>query len=68
MKHNVRASPVRARVRCTTRGILLKPMAADIDTWCRELDRFSGIPFMVEGRHQPLMPRAKKTFALTRGG
>ena len=31
-------------------GILLEPMATDIDAWYAELDRFAEVPFMEEGR------------------
>jgi hypothetical protein len=29
-----------------------------IDAWFTEMDRFSGVPFMEEGRNQPPMPCA----------
>jgi antitoxin VapB len=53
----------RVRVRRVKEGILLEPMAADIDTWFAELDRFADIPFMEEGRQQPPMPPAKDGFS-----
>ena len=37
-------------------GILLEPMALDVDAWLAELDRFADVPFMEDGRHQPPMP------------
>lgn len=43
-------------------GILLEPMVTDIDAWFAELDRFSDVPFMENGRRQPLMPEAKDLF------
>jgi antitoxin VapB len=49
------------RVRRVKRGILLEPIAADIDAWFGKLDRFAGVPFMEDGRRQPPMP---KTFSL----
>ena len=47
------------RVRRVERGLLLEPIATDIDAWFAALDRFADIPFMPEGRHQPPMPPAK---------
>jgi antitoxin VapB len=46
----------RVRVRRVEGGILLEPMATDIDAWFAELDRFAGVPFMEDGRRQPPMP------------
>jgi antitoxin VapB len=53
----------RVRVRRVATGILLEPMAADIDAWFAELDRFADVPFMEDGRRQPPMPQAKDLFA-----
>lgn len=53
----------RVRVRRVKSGILLEPMATDIDAWLAELDRFAGVPFMEDGRRQPPMPAAKDAFA-----
>jgi antitoxin VapB len=53
----------RVRVRRVEGGILLEPMAADLDTWFAELDRFADVPFMEEGRQQPPMPEAEDPFA-----
>ncbi|HEU0156452.1 MAG TPA: hypothetical protein VFQ82_10305 [Stellaceae bacterium] len=52
----------RVRVRRVGNGILLEPMAADIDAWLQELDRFDNVPFMEEGRQQPPMPPAPDMF------
>jgi antitoxin VapB len=52
----------RVRVRRVERGILLEPMVTDIDAWFAELDRFADVPFMEEGRQQPLMPTAENLF------
>jgi antitoxin VapB len=49
----------RVRVRRLRNGILLEPMAADLNAWLRELDRFADVPFMEEGRRQPPMPPPK---------
>jgi antitoxin VapB len=46
----------RVRVRRVEGGILLEPIVTDIDAWFRELDRFSHVPFMEDGRRQPPMP------------
>jgi len=40
----------RVRVRRGESGILLEPMATDIDAWYAEFDRFAEVPFMEEGR------------------
>ena len=40
----------RVRVRRLERGILLEPMATDVDAWFAALDRFADVPFMEEGR------------------
>jgi antitoxin VapB len=52
----------RVRVRRVESGILLEPMVTDIDAWFAELDRFADVPFMEEGRQQPLMPAAENLF------
>jgi antitoxin VapB len=46
----------RVRVRRVEGGILLEPMATDVDAWFAELDRFADVPFMEDGRRQPPMP------------
>lgn len=52
----------RVRVRRVANGILLEPIAADLDSWLAELDRFADVPFMEEGRRQPPMPPPKDLF------
>jgi antitoxin VapB len=52
----------RVRVRRVDRGILLEPMAKDIEAWFAELDRFADVPLMDDGRRQPPMPAAKDLF------
>ena len=52
----------RVRVRRVKSGILLEPMATDLDAWFAELDRFADVPFMEEGRRQPSMPEPKDPF------
>jgi antitoxin VapB len=52
----------RVRVRKTRRGILIEPLAADLDAWFAELDRTAPLPFMEEGRRQPPLPRPKNGF------
>ena len=49
----------RVRVRRLGNGILLEPIATDVDAWFTELDRFADIPFMEDGRRQPPMPDAE---------
>jgi antitoxin VapB len=53
----------RVRVRRVEAGILLEPMATDIEAWFAELDRFADVPFMEDGRRQPPMPEAEDLFA-----
>ena len=52
----------RVRVRRVKSGILLEPIVTDIDGWFGELDRFADVPFMEEGRQQPVMPDAENLF------
>ena len=52
----------RVRVRRVEGGILLQPMATDIDAWFAELDRFADVPFMEDGRRQPPMPDTEELF------
>jgi antitoxin VapB len=52
----------RVRVRRVEGGVLLEPMATDINAWFAELDRFADVPFVEEGRRQPPMPPTKKLF------
>jgi antitoxin VapB len=53
----------RVRVKRVEGGILLEPMVTDIDAWLAELDRFSDVPFMEDGRREPPMPEAEDLFA-----
>ncbi len=53
----------RVRVRRVAGGILLEPIMTDLDAWFAELDRFSDVPFMEEGREQPAMPALRDLFA-----
>ena len=50
------------RVRRVAGGILLEPMVTDVKAWLAELDRFSAVPFMQDGRDQPPMPEPKNLF------
>ncbi len=52
----------RVRVRRVARGVLLEPMATDVNAWFAALDRFAGVPFMADGRRQPPMPKGKNLF------
>ncbi len=52
----------RVRVRRVAGGILLEPIATDLDAWFSELDRFADVPFMEEGRNQPPTPPAEDLF------
>jgi antitoxin VapB len=46
----------RVRVRHVGEGVLLEPIAADVEAWFGELDRYADIPLLEDGRHQPPMP------------
>jgi antitoxin VapB len=52
----------RVRVRRVANGIILEPMVTDIDAWFAEMDRFSGVPFLEDGRRQPPMPGPEDLF------
>jgi len=52
----------RVRVRRVRKGVILEPLATDIDAWFAELDRFADVPFMEEGRQQPPMPPPEDLF------
>jgi antitoxin VapB len=52
----------RVRVRRVKDGVLLEPIVTDLDTWFAELDRFVEVPFMEQGRRQPVMPEAEDLF------
>jgi antitoxin VapB len=52
----------RVRVRHMGNGILLEPIASDVDAWFAELDRFADVPFFEEGRNQPPMPVPEDLF------
>ncbi|MEW6279400.1 MAG: AbrB/MazE/SpoVT family DNA-binding domain-containing protein [Candidatus Eremiobacterota bacterium] len=53
----------RVRVRRLDGGaILLEPIVEDLDAWFAELDRYSDVPFMEDGRLQPAIPPAGEAF------
>jgi antitoxin VapB len=52
----------RVRVRRHGDGLLLEPVASDVKQWFADLDRFTSIPFMEDGREQPPLPPDKKLF------
>jgi antitoxin VapB len=49
----------------TERGLLLEPLATDLDAWFNELDRFAAVPFMEDGRRQPPMTEAEEPVRVT---
>ena len=52
------------RLRRIVGGILLEPMAANLDTWFAQLDRFADLPLMEKGRQQqPPMLEVEDLFA-----
>ena len=52
----------RVRVRRVKEGVLLEPMASDIDGWFEELDRFTEVPLFEDGRNQPPAPTGEDVF------
>ncbi len=44
------------RVRRVGQGVLLEPVAFDVEAWRAKLDRYNDVPFMEDGREQPPMP------------
>lgn len=52
----------RLRVRRVNDGILLEPIQGDIDEWFADMDRFQDVPFMEDGRRQPVMPVEEPLF------
>jgi antitoxin VapB len=52
----------RVRVRRVAGGILLEPLATDLEAWFAELDRFAEVPLMEDGRHQPPVPEEHELF------
>lgn len=47
----------RVRVRRVTGGgVLLEPVANDVQAWFATMDRVADGPFMADGREQPAMP------------
>jgi len=52
----------RVRVRHLGNGVLLEPIASDIDAWFAELDRYADIPLFEDGRNQPPVPEEEDLF------
>lgn len=52
----------RVRVRNAGNGVLLEPIASDIDAWFAELDTFADVPLFEDGRHQPPVPGGEDMF------
>lgn len=52
----------RVRVRHMGDGVLLEPIASDIDAWFAELDRFADAPLFEDGRNQPATPCGEDIF------
>jgi antitoxin VapB len=50
------------RVRHVGDGVLLEPIASDVDAWFAELDRFADVPLFEGGRNQPLTPVGEDIF------
>jgi antitoxin VapB len=52
----------RVRVRHVGDGVLLEPIASDVDAWFADLDRFADVPFLEDGRDQPPPPEPEDIF------
>ena len=52
----------RVRVRHLGNGVLLEPIASDVDAWFAELDRFVDVPLFDGGRNQPPPPVGEDIF------
>jgi antitoxin VapB len=52
----------RVRVRHAGDGVLLEPIASDVDAWFAELDRFADVPLFEDGRNQPPTPEEEDIF------
>jgi antitoxin VapB len=52
----------RVRVRHMGDGVLLEPIASDLEAWFAELDRFVDVPLFEEGRNQPPTPAGEDIF------
>ena len=52
----------RVRVRRMGDGVLLEPIASDIEAWFAELDRFADVPLFEDGRSQPPTPGDEAIF------
>jgi antitoxin VapB len=52
----------RVRVRHMGDGVLLEPIASDVEAWFAELDRFADVPLFEGGRNQPPMPGDEDIF------
>jgi antitoxin VapB len=52
----------RVRVRHMGDGVLLEPIASDVEAWFGELDRFADVPLFEHGRNQPPTPDDEDIF------
>jgi len=52
----------RVRVRHMGDGVLLEPIASDVEAWFAELDRFADVPLFEDGRNQPPAPDIEDIF------
>jgi antitoxin VapB len=53
----------RVRVRHMGDGVLLEPIASDVEAWFAELDRFADVPLFEDGRNHPPTPAGDELFA-----
>lgn len=52
----------RVRVRQVGTGVLLEPIASDVEAWFAELDRFAEVPLLEVDRNQPVTPTGEEIF------
>ena len=52
----------RVPVRHVGDGVLLEPIASDVEAWFGELDRFAELPLFEDGRNQPPTPGDENFF------
>ena len=62
LPRDFRFSGDRVRIRRVGRGVLLEPIASDLEDWFAQLDRYRDEEFMPEGREQPEPQERKFNF------
>lgn len=49
----------RVRIRKMGNGVLIEPVTFDTKAWFAKLDKFRSVPFMPEGRTQPMAQKRR---------